>query len=290
MSPDAFGPPIDVRPLFPGERAALLDVLRDLDGKAWERPTDCAGWTVADLARHLLGGDFGVLSGRRDGHANPAFGEGFDIASFASLVAAIDRQNDRWMVAARRLSPRLTTDLLAAAGEWTAAWWAGIDMDAAGIPVDWAGPGPAPAWLDVAREYTERWVHGSQIREAVGAPLLDDPEWLGPVIETLARALPRALAATSAPDGTVALLRITGPAGGEWRVRRDHGAWRWVDPGADAPDPAVTLSLDADLAWRLWTRGVDPDAARRRAVLGGDPALLDAMLAMVSVLTPENRP
>jgi hypothetical protein len=45
-------------------------------------------------------------------------------------------------------------------------------MFAMGEPVTWAGPEPAPIWLDIAREYTERWLHQAQVRDATRNPPL----------------------------------------------------------------------------------------------------------------------
>ncbi|HEX3202686.1 MAG TPA: hypothetical protein VHW42_12245 [Actinomycetes bacterium] len=42
-------------------------------------------------------------------------------------------------------------------------------------PVSWVGPDPAPNWLDVAREYSERWTHQQQIRDAAEIPGRDGP-------------------------------------------------------------------------------------------------------------------
>ena len=61
-------------------------------------------------------------------------------------------------------------------------------------PIDWAGPEPAPIWLHVAREYTERWVHQQHIRDAVGRPGLNERRWLGPVLESLRPWVARVLA------------------------------------------------------------------------------------------------
>ena len=149
-------PPIDTLPLYPGERSALLSVLGDLSPSDWEAPTVCPGWSVKDVAAHLLGDDIGRLSWGRDGYVNPAFAAGLDISTLPGLVAAIDRQNAVWVDGTRRISTRLLIDLLEMTGELTAAYFAGLDMSALGMPVDWAGPEPAPVWLDVAREYTER--------------------------------------------------------------------------------------------------------------------------------------
>jgi uncharacterized protein (TIGR03083 family) len=36
------------------ERAALADLLEGLSGEEWERPSLCAGWTVRDVAAHVI--------------------------------------------------------------------------------------------------------------------------------------------------------------------------------------------------------------------------------------------
>jgi uncharacterized protein (TIGR03083 family) len=60
-------PPIDVRDLFPAERRALLQLLSGLTDDQWATPTICPGWTVKDVALHVLGVDLGNLSVQRDG-------------------------------------------------------------------------------------------------------------------------------------------------------------------------------------------------------------------------------
>jgi hypothetical protein len=49
------------------------------------------------------------------------------------------------------------------------------------------------ALLELAREYTERWLHQQHIRDAVGAPGQTDPRFLAPVLATFAHAFPVAL-------------------------------------------------------------------------------------------------
>jgi uncharacterized protein (TIGR03083 family) len=44
------------------EQLAALDLLSVLDPQDWERPTDCAGWTVRDLMAHMLGQYEGLAS------------------------------------------------------------------------------------------------------------------------------------------------------------------------------------------------------------------------------------
>jgi len=65
MEPDV----VEVTHLFPPERASLLELLGSLDAGRWQAPTVCPGWSVRDVALHLLGDDIGLLARRRDGFA-----------------------------------------------------------------------------------------------------------------------------------------------------------------------------------------------------------------------------
>jgi uncharacterized protein (TIGR03083 family) len=275
-------PRIDTLHLFPGERAALLDVLGDLSPAEWDLPTACPGWSVKDVAAHLLGDDIGRLSWGRDDYVNPAFAADLDITSLPGLVTAIDRQNAVWVAGARRMSPRLLIELLALTGEWTQTYFESLDLDATGMPVDWAGPEPAPVWLDVAREYTERWHHQQHIRDAVSRPGLKEREWFAPVLETFVRGLARPLAEVAAPEGTALRLVISGEAGGEWGALREDGGWRLgIAPGIAA---AATVELDQEIAWRLFTKGIARDEARQSAHINGDRILAERVLSTVSIL------
>jgi uncharacterized protein (TIGR03083 family) len=275
-------PPVATRDLFPGERAALLALLRELSAEEWGLPTVCAGWSVKDVAAHLLADDLGRLAWGRDGFVSPSFAAGLDVETLPGLIAAIDRQNASWVAAARRLSPRLLTELLELSGAWVVTYFASLDLDAPGMAVAWVGPEPAPVWLDVAREYTERWVHQQQIRDAVGKPGLKERRWFAPVLETFVRAVPRALAKTDAPEGTVVRLVISGEAGGAWVARKEHGGWRLgMAPGLAAD---ATVALDQETAWRLFTKGIAPDEARRAARVAGQAALAERVFDTVSIL------
>jgi uncharacterized protein (TIGR03083 family) len=274
--------PIDTLPLFPGERSALLELLGDLPASEWEAPTICPGWSVKDVAAHLLGDDLGRLSWGRDGYVNPAFAAGLDVATLPGLVAAIDRQNAVWVTGTRRISPGLLIELLAMTGELTEAYFTSLDMTALGMPVDWAGPEPAPVWLDVAREYTERWVHQQHIRDAVDRPGLKERRWFAPVLEAFVRGLPRVLRDAPAADGATLRLTIAGDAGGEWIALRQGG--EWILGTAPEMETDATVELDEDVAWRLFTKGMEKEEARRMARIEGDEALAERALDTVSIL------
>jgi uncharacterized protein (TIGR03083 family) len=274
--------PIDTLSLFPGERSWLLELLGNLSVADWEAPTVCPGWSVKDVAAHLLGDDIGRLSWGRDGYVNPAFAAGLDVATLPGLVAAIDRQNAVWVTGTRRISPGLLIELLRMTGELTGAYFASLDMTALGMPVDWAGPEQAPVWLDIAREYTERWVHQQHIRDAVGRPGLKERRWFAPVLDAFVRGLPRVLRDAPVPDGATLRLIISGDAGGEWVALRQDDDWML----GTAPGMAVdaTVEFDEDRAWRLFTKGVSKVEARRVARIEGDEALAERALDTVSIL------
>lgn len=151
----------------------------------------------------------------------------------------------------------MTVELLAWAAPQVHADVAGIDPDQAAEPVSWAAAGLAPAWLDVARELTERWVHQQQLREALGRPGGDGPELVGPVLATFARSLPRSLGGVASPVGGAVRRTVTGRGGASWDVVREAGGWTLYDRVA-ATEPRVVVATDAGTAWRAYVRGLGP--------------------------------
>jgi len=268
--------PIAIGPVFREDRAALLALLTELSPREWTLPTACAGWDVRDVALHVLGGDLGNISRRRDGvrAAEPRPGE--------TLGALLARVNQEWVETARRLSPRLTVELLAMAGPLIADVLEALDPNALGGRVSWAGAGPAPVWLDVAREYMERWVHQQHIRDAVGRAGQGERRFCAPVIAASMHALPKALAAEARPAGTGLVVQIEGDAGGAWSVIREPGGWTLYE-GA-AIDPRSRISLPGDIWWRVVTLGMTVDDAWRQASTHGEPALARAALGAVAII------
>ncbi len=270
--------PIIVTELFPEVLDSLLDLLSGLSTEDWNKPTACARWSVKDIAAHLLGGQLGILSRKRDGYAY----SGSPIKKWDELVTLINNLNDLWVKAASRLSPRVLCDLLKLSGEQVCAYFKSLDPYAIGGPVDWAGPEPVPVWLDLAREYTEWWHHQQQIRDAVGKPGLKEPRFFAPVLDAFVRALPHTYRNVDARDGTLVALTISGDSGGRWLLRRKNSAWRLYADDAQKAD-AETI-IDQEIAWRLFCKGTSKDEALAGATLAGDQVLASKALEMISVI------
>ena len=269
--------PILVVELFPIERAALLDLLRSLDPPAWERETVCPRWAVRDIAAHLVADDLGRLSRVRDDYRPNRRDAGEDVVSF------VNRQNEEWVQAMRRISPAVLTTLLDVGGRETQKHFEALDPYETGGSVFWAtGEEPAPIWLDLARELTERWHHQEQIRDAVGAPSLTDPRILRPVLATFAHALPRTFRAVERPEGTAGTLTVTGDSGGVWSIVREDDAWHLYLGHAATPSAEVELTQDD--FWRLVTKGIAPATAERRARISGDLEVARHLLTTVAVI------
>ena len=273
--------PVDVVTLFPAERQSLLRLLERLTDEQWNRPTSCPGWTVHDVALHVLGVDIGNLSRWRDGFHDPG-SPGPTDDTWPALVAFLNQMNESWVAAGRRISPRLLCELLAFTGEPIAAYFRSLDLTAMGGSVAWAGPAAAPVWLDVAREYTERWVHQQHIRDALAVPGFKDPQYLKPVLATFVHALPHTLRDVGAAPGTCVRLAISGPAGDTWIAMRAGDAWLL---GQDHGGPVtVTVTIDQEVAWRLFTRGMSADEAGAHISVEGDRSLGAKVLEMVSII------
>jgi uncharacterized protein (TIGR03083 family) len=276
IPPQALGPPLDVRPLLAPLRDALVEVMSDRSDAAWLTATT-TGWTVADTVAHLLGDDLARLARTRDGHQVPG------PTQEETFEAWIDRFNHEWVVAARRLSPRLLVELLAHTGKQVRALWAGHELDEPSEAVSWAGVDPAPLWLDIARDYTEYWVHQAQIREALDEPLLLEERFVEPVVSTFLRALPWTLRHVVPAEGEEATLsvHVSDLTPGDWHLRADHQGWRFVPAVAHA-DTAVTWS--SDTVWRLGSRMIDPPTARARAHVDGDVDVAAAVCDLLAII------
>jgi uncharacterized protein (TIGR03083 family) len=277
--------PIAVVNLFPELQTRLLDLLASLSEEQWRLPTVCAGWSVKDVALHLLGGNVSNLSRRRDGLTGmlsayaPA---GTDLSDHDALVAALNAWNEDWVVATRRMSSRVLCQLLAVTGNELNEYYRGLDLLVMGDSVGWIGPEPMPVWVDVAREYTEHWMHQAQMRDATGDHGIREPRLFAPVLAIFMLALPHALRDVAAPEGTRLRVVITGSAGGEWSAMRRPDRWE-MDASA-ATEATATATLDEEDAWRLWTRGLAPGAAAWAIQATGDVRLAAALREMVTFL------
>jgi Mycothiol maleylpyruvate isomerase N-terminal domain len=271
---------VDVVPLFRLLHEELVGLLSGLSAADWERPTVAGTWRVRDVAAHLLDTDLRRISSQRDGWA-PA-GE-TPVNGWADVVRLLDGLNASWVQAARRLSPRVLTELLTYSGRELAVVVATLDPDApAPFSVLWAGQAASANWFDLGREYTEKWHHQAQIRLAVGVSPLDGHRLFHPVLAFSMHALPRALDGETESEGTAVSVSVTGEAGGAWSAVRGATGWRLLE--GEPPSPAARVVMNGETAWRLLYNSLSAEEARLRVTAEGDARLLAAVLRARSVM------
>ncbi len=272
--------PVYTADLFEPLLSSLITVLRGLQPADWERPTVAGAWRVRDVAAHLLDGDLRKLSFARDGHEVPI---DRPTESYGDLVTLINRLNAEGVVHGRRLSTHVLTDLLEVTGRWLTAYVRELrPHDTALWAVAWAGEDRSENWMDIGREYTERWHHQMQIRDAVGAPGLLETRWMTPLLDLSVRALPRAYAEVPADEGTAVLIVISGDGGGVWSLVRHQDFWKlWR---GRAKNPAAEAHIGASDAWRLFFHALSGDEIHERLTVRGDRALLTPLAAARAVM------
>jgi uncharacterized protein (TIGR03083 family) len=269
--------PWDYAGLFAVERGRLIELLGGLRASDWERPSPCPGWTVLGLCCHLVGDDLGLLARNRDGyHGTPA-----PAGSEADFVAWLDELQAEWVRAARRLSPRLVTDLLRWTGPQISVTFAGEDLRARTASVSWAGPDLVPAWLDQARELSEYWIHRQQILQALGRRSDLRADLAGPVLDALRWAYPYRLASAAAEPGDTVSIMVTGPLARTWHLVAAETGWQFSDqPG---PRLAGSLAMDAEQAWRLLTNNM-PAAGQAALTVSGDDVITAILLRTRAII------
>lgn len=263
---------VDARPDFAQERDALLALLANLPGDGWVSATSAGAWLVKDIALHLLDGDLTRLSAGRDGDPTGLLPSTGSERQLAELLAA---KNERWLLATRYLSTRVTRDLLACTTAQVVTWTASADLRAP-ARVTWASDAPVPGWLDLAREFTETWVHHQQIRHAIGLPT--DETRLPAVLRTFVWALPHQYR-VPAPAGT--RVEVDLECGGLWALT-SQGDGRWSVDSSSGTGAAASVSFTGEAAWRSFVGQPLPD----NEVVGTGPGTLtEPVLRVRAIIT-----
>lgn len=271
--------PISVTEMFPLLSREMLTVLRGLHPSDWAQPTICTPWTVKDVAAHLLGGNLGRLWKReRTEPASEKSTLGFD-----EILKLINHSNELWVQAAKRISPEILIEFLQLTDDRLYDHFKGLAQDElADITVAWASDELPPNWFDMAREYTEKWLHQQHIREALRVELLTTPPWLSPVLDTFIRGLPRTFRNVAAATGTSISVVLTGDAGGTWSLVKGNSGWQLL-VGYN-PQAVCRVEIGQDIAWRLFTKGIGADLAKQQARIEGNAALGELVFETVSIM------
>jgi len=270
--------PIPTLHLFQPLDQKLIELLNSLSYDEWNKPTVARLWTVKDVVAHLLDGNMRTLAAAQNYNGDPPG----SINSYQDLVDYLNKLNADWVKAMKRVSPKTLIELLEATQKPCIEYYHSLDLWAtARFAVSWAGELESKNWFHIAREYTERWHHQQQIRDAVNKPAIMERRFFYPLIQTFMMALPHTYQNIPAEDGTLISIIVTGEAGGEWKIRREHSGWKFSD---DLGELATTVELHPDTSWKLFTKALQKEEAVERVKISGDQRLGKPVFKMLSVM------
>jgi uncharacterized protein (TIGR03083 family) len=251
-------------------------LLKTLDELEWSLPTDCAGWSVQDVAAHTVALE-AELAGdpvppaevdERAPHIKNSRGvytESGVVARRARTPAEVIAEFDD---AVRRRADILRDEPL---------------DDPDGEPA--ITPGDAPwSWATLLRNRpVDVWVHEQDIRRAVGRPGGVDSPGARHAQATFAAGLPYVLAKRAQlPPGTTVVVDVTGPVSAVYAATVDpsgHGVP--LDP--EEAEPSARLTMNSETFTILGAGRRDPSALPVK--VEGDRDIADRVMSAMC-LTP----
>lgn len=279
MPPDKLIP-LDVRHLFKTLDEKLIALLESLSEEDWNRQTVAVKWRVKDVVSHLLDGNIRALSMQRDGYIGE---KPVGLHDFQELVNWLNRLNSDWVKATHRISPKVLIYLHQVTGPQVSDYYASLNpREQAIFAVDWAGEETSFNWMHLAREYSEKWHHQQQIRDATGREGIMNQEFFNPAISAFFFALPHTFKRVAVPDGTIVHVNITGPGGGDWYLARVSEHWKLIRESTT--ESTSSVSIPAEISWKLFSKSIRPNEILSEIEINGDQELGKKVLDMVSVM------
>jgi uncharacterized protein (TIGR03083 family) len=202
--------PADAVPILTAEAEAFVAALRALHGDDWAKPTDCPGWTVQDVAAHVLGQWEGAaklrtfLRRHRVGHRRHPE---------KTRLAAMNQQQVDELAS---LAPAALIDRLVAVGPKSIRAMRRVPGFVRRLSVrrffpEDPLPDPSLGYIYDVIAARDTWMHRVDIATATGRPMVlagHDKEIVAQTVRDLGLAW----------QGPAVVLELTGPAGGSWTL------------------------------------------------------------------------
>lgn len=250
-------------------------MLGELHPDAWDRPTDCPGWTVRDHVSHVIGTELTLVGTPAPPPPSPMPGH---------VRNPIGQSNEAWVEVRRRL-PGI--EVLAEFVEVTARRLA----DLRAMPAErwaelgWSPIGEAPYAEFMQIRIMDCWVHEQDIRWAVDRPGgrggRGEEVTLGRLSAAMGFVVGRQVAP---PDGTTVVFDITGPVPSVLALSMEGKRARALD--AAPAQASVRITVPAEHFVRLACgRETSKDASGSgEVVLRGDEELGHRVLGAMNIM------
>lgn len=263
--------------LLEREAEELLDFLRGLPAAAWQTPSACEGWTVADVIGHLTSVDLSnrLLRGLDGDHSPP---EGSPAPDQHDEDAFARNIYQRAIDATQQLADGLLDDFTQRINE-TVTLFRQVANDQWDNLVYWP-PGPMSVLTLLTQRIAELTMHGWDIRSRLEDDYHLSDGSVTALLDTVDRAARRAFRPDPLLQGRSLRYRfsMTRPRRRTLDLILSDALARIVADGtAAATEPAdVTFQCDGETCVLVMYGRLTPDAAvgaRRLSVAGGDAYL-----------------
>jgi uncharacterized protein (TIGR03084 family) len=219
------------------EYGALEALLESLDESAWNRPSLCPGWSVADVVLHLAQTEEAAVAS-----LTQQVPQGEIPQAWAQQTETIDDAAEKAVVAERDQSPAQRFE------RWRAAHRGVLDALRAADPAEafrWATVPLKPKTLATTR-LSEHWIHANDIAVPLGIDY-PDTDRLWHIARLAHRTVPYAYTRSGLEDPPVVRMELEGPGG---------DTWEFGEAGADC-----TIAGPASELCRIAARRLAPTEA-----------------------------
>lgn len=208
------------------------------------------------------------------------FGEKPTDFSHEGMINFIQDLNKKWIIATKRLSPKILISLLEYSNSELVDYLETLNLyDKALFSVDWAGEGLSLNWFDIAREYTEKWHHQMQIIEALGVnSKLYEKKYFKPVISTFVQGIPYTFNKFN-KENFYLIIEILGESGGIFYIGKNNNKTTFLEN----IETENKITITQDEFWKLVTNSKDKN--KISYFVQGDQSLGNHIITLVSVMS-----
>ncbi len=271
---------IDLLPIFASLNSELISLVQTFKTSDWEKKTVNEQWNVKEIVTHLLDANLKILATNRDGYVNL---KNTNFSANEEFVIDKKQIDNNFINALYKVSPRILIEITAKYQDELLTYFKTLNpTDKSLLPMNGDNAESPENWLNIAKAYSERWLHQQQIRFAFNNQKLLDRAYYYPYLNTVMQGLPFAYLKVNATNGALVKVEIVGPAGGTWSIIKNQNNWSLVKNDANNPDALVYI--DQQIAWLLFSNGINPMDAVQYYQLHGDTALGSHALKMVTVI------
>jgi len=122
--------------------------------------------------------------------------------------------------------------------------------------------------LDIHHHYSKSWLKQQQIRFALNDQFLLKRTYYFPFLDTLMQSLPQTYFDVTTHIGATVKVEIVGEAGGVWCIIKEKENWILTQQVIN--NPSALVYIDQQIAWLLFSKGINPMDAAQYYQIHGD--------------------